>query len=398
MQVCRRIWLIALIAVVCSGFLSGTGGVVFAKAQQDEREDGFFELFDEAGNILTRTGRILGVGDGYIEADNRYYVVERIDGDKIITKFKETIELPEVELEAQAPTQGTLLARWWIRARQLAADLVQSQGRGKGDSDNRDTKVAIYATHSDESYVPTSGTASEEEGDILDVAKALGKALEDLGYTVQISDNSHLPRDGEVYLRSRRTASQLLQQYQPDTIIDVHRDAVPAEVYETTVNGKEMVKVRLVVGKQNQNREAIMEYAKRIKSVADKQFPGLVDGILHAQGNYNQDLSPKAILMEFGTHLTSKDKAEAAARLMARVLPAAAGFSGGRSTQSSVQRDEDRSAGSSLWWMLGVGVALAVGLIVLNNTRAKHVKGFVSKEFSDAGPEDSTEGDGSDGV
>ncbi len=90
-----------------------------------------------------------------------------------------------------------------------------------------------------------------------------------------------------------------------------------------------MSQIRLVVGRQNQNREANLEYAKRIKAIADEKYPGLVKGIFHAHGNYNQDLGPRMILIEFGTHVTSLEEALRSVRPTAEVVAAAAGLTPG---------------------------------------------------------------------
>ena len=99
--------------------------------------------------------------------------------------------------------------------------------------------------------------------------------------------------------------------------------------YLANVNGTEMSQIRLVVGRQNQNREANLEYAKRIKAIADERYPGLVKGIFHARGNYNQDLGPRMILLEFGTHVTSLEHALRSVEPMADVIAAAAGLAPG---------------------------------------------------------------------
>ena len=49
--------------------------------------------------------------------------------------------------------------------------------------------------------------------------------------------------------------------------------------YETKVNGEYMSKVRIVIGKRNQNRKANEELAYKIKAIADKAYPGLIKDI-----------------------------------------------------------------------------------------------------------------------
>ena len=64
---------------------------------------------------------------------------------------------------------------------------------------------------------------------------------------------NHDPHDAGSYKRSRRTAVQMMREKQPTAIIDVHRDATPAKPYLTEINGEPTSKVRLVLGRRNQN-------------------------------------------------------------------------------------------------------------------------------------------------
>ena len=48
-----------------------------------------------------------------------------------------------------------------------------------------------------------------------------------------------------------------------------------------------MSKVRLLVGKGNQNKDANLSFAKQIKAVADKMYPGLIKDIYMGKGAYN---------------------------------------------------------------------------------------------------------------
>ena len=115
-------------------------------------------------------------------------------------------------------------------------------------------------------------------------------------------------------------AVQLLQQ-QPDAIFDVHRDSAPLRVYSTTINGENVSKLLLVVGRQNQNRTTTLDYARSIKAATDAKYSGLIRGIFIAHGNYNQDLSPRALLIEVGTQYNSREDAERSLSLFADVVP-----------------------------------------------------------------------------
>ncbi|HBN95956.1 MAG TPA: stage II sporulation protein P, partial [Firmicutes bacterium] len=137
-------------------------------------------------------------------------------------------------------------------------------------------------------------------------------------------------------------------------------------------------KVRLVVGRQNQNREANLEYAKRIKAVADDMYPGLVEGIFDARGNYNQDLGPKMILMEFGAHTTSLEQAEQAAEYFAKVIPAAAGLT--TSTQGAAESQIGGGANRALVWMIVVVAVVVVGFLLVSQGKIGSLTAFFRRE------------------
>ena len=68
--------------------------------------------------------------------------------------------------------------------------------------------MALYCTHSDESYEEGDGKSSiEKRGGIYDVAEKLKAALEKKGVTVYYSDENHFPHDAGAYRRSRSTAA-----------------------------------------------------------------------------------------------------------------------------------------------------------------------------------------------
>lgn len=320
-----------------------------------ERNDGgYYTLVTPAGERVTETAVIIDVGDQYIDEENRIFEVVEVRGDEVVVEEKGTAEMPDVRdaldaLEDSQRASGSALSGFarWLRA------------QAGGGATNR--TIGIYHTHNAESYVPTSGTDSKEYGDIHRVGQALKDAFENMGYRVIWKDDSHLPHDGEAYLRSRRTAAEISRE-RPVTILDVHRDAIPRrDDYLATVDGEKMSQVRLVVGRQNQNRAANLEYAKRIKAIADQRYPGLVKGIFNARGNYNQDLGPRMLLLEFGTHVTSLEEALRSVEPMAEVIAAAAGLPRGAGGGQVGQR----GLGTAGWIVLLV-VLGGAGWLVLN--------------------------------
>ncbi|MBR2700207.1 MAG: stage II sporulation protein P, partial [Clostridia bacterium] len=277
----RRIVALALLMMVLAALP--------ARAENDG--DCVYTLLDPSGSVLTmRAGRMF-TGDEYIAADNREYRVVAVD-DAAMTATAEYVS-------------------------DSASEAFAAKTDAKADGNRL---ICMYSTHSDESYVPDDGTESKWQGaGIYDVGDSLKAALRKKGIEAVYSHETFLPHDADAYTRSRRTAEELLKQG-PDALIDIHRDAVPAKQYETEVDGEDISKVRLFVGRSNPNAAANKQFARQIKAAADEAYPGLIKDIFIGRGNYNQELYANSILLEFGTHEIDKDKAIAATSYMADVL------------------------------------------------------------------------------
>ncbi len=318
--------------IIASILLALSLSLPFAAISESEAEDDhIYTLTDESGQTLTcRLGRMYK-DDEYISGDNMLYVVESVDDETKIATARLVGKEPE---DAQS----------------AFAAVSEESGGNK--------LVCMYSTHSDESYVPSDGDSSLTKGaGIYDVGNALKENLEEMGIDVVYSDETFLPHDAGAYRRSRGVAAELLEK-NPDALIDIHRDGVPADQYETSVEGDDISMVRLFVGKSNANAYENRSFAKQLKAVADDEYPGLVKDIYIGKGNYNQDLYPQAILLEFGTHEIEKEKAIGATEYMARVLDQTLYGSDGAGGEKEAPSKSGISAG--VGWLIGLAVAAAV--------------------------------------
>lgn len=368
-----RSWLIrgGLVALLVGSFffVRSMQGFTPPETELGERTDGsFFTMLTEEGDVVARTAVIVDVGDQYIDEANRLFEVTAIRGDEVLVKALGAASMPDVSDVLRAFEEG---------------GAAQVGGANRNDSR---VEVGIYHTHNAESYEPTSGTAFKDEGDIYQVGRALADALKSRGHTVTWNSASHLPHDGQAYLRSRRTAIRISRE-RPVTILDIHRDAVPdPDEYLATVNGEQMSRVRLVVGRQNQNREANLEYAKRIKAIADERYPGLILGIFNARGNYNQDLGPRMMLLEFGTHVTSLEQALRSVEPMAEVIAAAAGIMPGTGSK------EVGSAGArTALWIVVLTILGGAAWAMINKEGWQRFKDAIGRVLPTGGPKDGSD-------
>ena len=337
---CVALALIALIACL---------GATPALSELDG--DCVYTLLDEQGQALTmRAGRMYE-GDEYIAQDDGWYRVISVD-DAACTATAQYLGQSDA---------GDVTAF----ATRMSTDAAEDDGK---------KLIAMYSTHSDESYVPEDGTASKwENAGIYDVGDSLKAALEERGIEAVYSKDTFLPHDADAYNRSRRTAEELLKQ-SPDALLDIHRDAVPAEQYETEVDGEDISKVRLFVGRNNQNAEENRAFAKQIKAEADREYPGLIKDIFIGKGNYNQELYPHALLLEFGTHEIEKEKAQEATGYIAEVLDNV--LYGGAAKAEGAKATRGVAAAKGIGWVVGLAL-LAAAIYALASTGS--VKGALGK-------------------
>ena len=304
-----------------------------------------YTMVDEKGSIIMRTARQVNVGDEYISSDNKHYRVKSVDGNRATAEYLRTVTLADTEqngLPAGMP--------------QAALPVQQTKGASN-------KKIAIYSSHGAESYIKGDGTESKDPGGgILDVADALQKSLEKKGINVIRSREPHTPHDAGAYQRSRRTAEEAIKE-NPDAIIDVHRDAVPEEEYLEEVEGKKRVQIQLVVGRQNQNMANNRQFAEGLKKQADKNYPGLIKGIFMARGNYNQDMSPRAVLIEVGSHTNDKELAEESVQLFSEVVnDYLYGTAEGGETAGPAPTTLQGAGGTALRAVLWIIFALIIGI------------------------------------
>jgi len=341
-----------LVCVLLMIFLLMTyGGAALAEIETSSGE--YFSLVNEQNNIVHQTALQVYTGDVYIAADNSKYLVVEVNGTTARCVYQGKEAMPTISNDPQV--QASLLGN--------AVPIVKQGSK---------PTIAVYHTHSDESYVPNDGKESiEGKGGIYDVGAAFVEQLKGMGFNVEYNTENHNPHDVNAYNRSRKTAASLMRTT-PDAIIDVHRDAVPPGEYQTEVNGQSATKIKLVIGRSNPNMKTNMEFAKNLKAAMDKMTPGLSNGIFIGKGSYNQELSPRAMLIEVGAHTNDKMAAEKGVKAFAQILPTVLGVSanaGGTTDQNAPAKKPttgNQKSGTTILILLVVVAAAAGGFYLLN--------------------------------
>lgn len=316
--------LLVLLTLLCGAALAENDG------------DCIYTLLNADGEIITRRAGQMYEGDEYISGDDQLYRVVFVNDERCTATAQ---ELGPAALNEEAFSVF------------LKSNAENSGDKKDGKKDDKKL-ICMYSTHSDESYVPSDGASSLwEDAGIYDVGNALKENLEKKGIEVEYSDKSFLPHDADAYDRSRSTVEEYVKKL-PDAIIDIHRDGVDADEYETEVDGENTSMVRLFVGRSNQNAAENKAFAQRLKAAADKAYPGLIKDIYIGKGNYNQELYPQAILLEFGTYEIEKEKAISATEYMADVIDEVL-FG---ATASASTGEKNVSAAKGIGWAVGIAI------------------------------------------
>lgn len=310
----------------------------------------FTTILDEQGEMLSMMSRSIYVGDELYTAEGRGYRISKVKDGKAEAVF--------MGLDSQIVSYNDFFSAQEIPA---ATNIAQKKGN-----------IAIYHSHTDESYVPTDGTeAIPFKGGIYQVGKTMVDKLQGRGITVNYDQTAHDPHDNNAYVRSRRTAANLMKN-KPIAIFDIHRDGVPDPAYyRAEIGGKDVARLRIVVGKSNPRMDANMDFARRMMTAANNVHPQIVKEIFVGKGDYNQDLSATALLIEAGTHTNSREQAERGIALFTDAVPVALGIKGGAPAAGPTTQQPGQATGAgggwkAVGWILGITLALGLGFVLIN--------------------------------
>lgn len=200
---------------------------------------------------------------------------------------------------------------------------------GKKEKLSRDVLVAIYHTHTSESYRPSDGAdhLTRQRGGVVQVGEELKKILEEkYGIRTAHSDKIHDYFYNYSYVESEVTARELVTQYPRLTVlIDLHRDGnVPREYTTAEINGKKTARIMLVMGSnrrlEHPRWQENLAFARELDRRLQARYPGLSRGIRLEAGRYNQHLHPHALLIEVGGSENTREEAIQAVIFLAEVL------------------------------------------------------------------------------
>jgi stage II sporulation protein P len=246
-------------------------------------------------------------------------------------------QFPSIILAGERPRIGLMRAPATGPAPEVLFRLPASSGERPAPAVVPSARpvIAVYHTHSRESYLPEVGGNRSEPDDAHSedpninttrVGLELVRALQQLGIGAVHSAAAH-DAEGKLaaYVRSETTVQSLLRQYPSlRALVDVHRDSKLRPQTTVLIRGRLMAKIMVVLGNDNRDWRKNFDFATEFIAALEALYPGLSSGIYPKPGRFNQHYSPEALLLEIGGVEDNLDEclrsARAAAEALAHVL------------------------------------------------------------------------------
>lgn len=177
--------------------------------------------------------------------------------------------------------------------------------------DKNNPIIYIYNTHQTEEYV--SNDLFSFRPNVTMVDYILESTFENRNYETVVEErkikdilNANSWNYAASYLASRIYLEDIVKTYPTlKYFIDVHRDSLPHDRTTITIGDKDYAKLLFIVGLENSNYQANLDFTLKIHNKLEEKYPNLSKGILQkgglgVNGIYNQDFSPYTILVEVG--------------------------------------------------------------------------------------------------
>ena len=200
------------------------------------------------------------------------------------------------------------------------------------------TTVAIFHTHTCESYTPSEKYPYEQTGNyrttdlnysVARVGDELEKYLKSYNFNVIHNKTYHdYPAYTGSYTRSKETVENLLKNNKSDIIIDLHRDAIGSKSnYDPSVKigEDEVAKLMFVIGTNggglyHPQWQSNLQFAIKVQQKANEMYPGLLKPIIVRNSRYNQHLGKAACIIEVGATGNTLDQCLTSMKYLSKIM------------------------------------------------------------------------------
>lgn len=208
-----------------------------------------------------------------------------------------------------------------LKEKELAMNNSQSEENAAPPVIPGEKGVFIYHSHSWESFAPLlknvknadEAISSNEQVNVIAVGKKLSEELARKGIGAEHDKTNiaaELKKKGwnweNSYTMSRETVQTAMTENKDvKFLIDIHRDSLPRGKTTALIGQETYARLFFVVGKEHKNYEQNLKVATELHQALEAKYKGISRGVIvkgKSEGNgiYNQDLSERALLVEFG--------------------------------------------------------------------------------------------------
>ncbi len=201
--------------------------------------------------------------------------------------------------------------------------------------------ILIYHSHTTEGYEMLdlgwysssyNSRTSDKSKNMVRVGDALTKALVNQGFNVIHDRNIYDTSYNDAYPKSRKAVESYLKKYPSIQItLDVHRDAIHYDDNvrckpTATVNGKKAAQVMIITGCEGGKVENFSSWKENLafsldlQNSIEKSYAGLMRPVYLSYRQYNMDLTPCSVLLEFGTDANTLEEAVYSAELLGTAM------------------------------------------------------------------------------
>ena len=216
--------------------------------------------------------------------------------------------------------------------------MVDSTKTPSNTTGDRDV-VYVYFSHNRESFLPylqgvtNPNHAYHSQVNVTNIGDKLKEELEKVGIGTVVDKTdieAKLKEKGLSFARSYQESRTVVeaavtQNRDLNYLIDIHRDSRRKKDTTIEINGKTYAKLAFVIGGEHANYEKNLAFANELQKRFDSSYKGLSRGVFTKKGSgtngkFNQDLSEKAILVEFGGVDNTFEELYNSAEILAEVI------------------------------------------------------------------------------
>lgn len=188
-------------------------------------------------------------------------------------------------------------------------------------NNSNNPRVYIYNSHQLENYKMSNLEDYNITPNVLMASYMFKEKLEEYNIPTIVEEtnmqefmNSNNWQHKDSYTASRYLIKDTLEKYNNlDLLIDLHRDSIGYNSSTITIDNKKYAKVLFVVGTEYSSYKNNLDLADKFSSLINNAYPNLSRGVItksgaNVNGVYNQDLTPKMLLIECGGYENSIDE------------------------------------------------------------------------------------------